>query len=169
MSKKQGVRYKNEVDSALESVGSLGKFQIRTSLILWLSNAVANMAVVSYVFIGFEPKYRCAVPECGEIPFESDYEIPRYFQDAFGNETEKNIGQCRTFSTDSTANCDQFAANLLTDHHDEARYVCMYVQWAPLNVTTSVPTLFGPNKRLVPLSVVTLTGVHCMYIWLYGE
>jgi OCT family organic cation transporter-like MFS transporter 4/5 len=75
MKKSDADREVGDVDAVLKQIGSLGKFQIRTAILLWLTTGAAGIAVVVFAFTAFEPDHRCVVPQC-ESPNASYYANP---------------------------------------------------------------------------------------------
>ena len=72
-----------DVDVILEQIGGFGKFQKKVLFLLSLLSAAGGLAIVVFVFTGFEPKYRCRVSECESIDNAS------YYANNSCDETEK--------------------------------------------------------------------------------
>ena len=64
-----------QLDPILEYIGWKGKWQYLHSFGLFLFALASGISAVSFAFTGYIPKYRCAIPICGE----SDVKSPNYF------------------------------------------------------------------------------------------
>lgn len=86
-----------DYDLVLSYVGQFGWFQKKILFFLSLVSSAGGLAVVVFAFTGFEPSYRCRVPECESGPTISYYAdnknfvLPSWYK---GNKVERE-NRCR--------------------------------------------------------------------------
>lgn len=78
-----------DLDTVLEAINPIGKFQLRMAFLLWISTASAGIGVVSFSFTALVPQSRCAVPAC-EQTANATYKseegtYPEFFTSLFGD------------------------------------------------------------------------------------
>ncbi len=58
---------KIDFDAILEHIGPIGKWQWFHIILCNMVPMAAGMAVVTFAFTGFVPKYRCLIPQCENL------------------------------------------------------------------------------------------------------
>ena len=107
-------------DEILKHLGEFGKFQIRVHILLWLVSVFSGVAVVTWVFTGFDMKYRCPIPQCDDPENGISYyynstsklSLPKYAQKGIPSTTLEQKSLCNYYKVylneKEPGSCDEY-------------------------------------------------------------
>ncbi|XP_046657878.1 organic cation transporter protein-like [Daphnia pulicaria] len=85
-------------DDILEHVGQLGKYQLRTFLLLCLPAFFPGIVVMSYTFTGAVPNYRCYIENCDADYSASETNSPIWLNNTIPWNDDNTPDQCQRYN-----------------------------------------------------------------------
>ena len=95
-----------ELNPVLEKIGHFTKFHVIQITLLWITILSSGTGILAFAFTGYQPKYRCIVPQCEDVATATYYKNPINYTDEW---SEDNL-----VFTDFV----DMAVNSLPSHHD---------------------------------------------------
>ena len=93
-----------DYESLLKHIGQFGSWQRRIFFWMCLVSGASGLFVVVYVFTGFEPRYRCAVPYCENVTdavygvkSDAGYDFPDYVSAGIPSASIERSSLCQVY------------------------------------------------------------------------